>query len=279
MVRDLERVKVYSPTPESRRRFVKEWGESVPAEVVETASVEEAVADADIVMATTNSISPLFSGDLLQPGVHVSCVKPCEFDATTYKRADPLIIHWREAKPFQIAIGVDRQSIPDITDGWQHPDHAGRYSDLGFSHALRSSSTANIRAGPKDDAITCFCNNVGSGIAVCRRVAAKSWPGRGRRGSDGKYRRNGFSNLCIHERPMKGLSASLRSPDALNVPQRVRLRSSVFARLAYKTFDRPHETLIGNVKPRKLILMLLFVGWADAFSRKRLNSKSLIRPR
>ena len=53
--------------------------------------------------------------------MHVSCVKPCELDAATYKRADPLIIHWREAKPFQIAIGIDRQSIPDVAEGWKHP--------------------------------------------------------------------------------------------------------------------------------------------------------------
>src|SRR5207247_10381665 len=41
MVRDLEKVKVFSPTPESRRRFVEEWGPRVSVEVVETASVEE----------------------------------------------------------------------------------------------------------------------------------------------------------------------------------------------------------------------------------------------
>src|SRR4029434_10512531 len=74
MVRNLERVKVFSPTPESRRRFVEEWGASVPAEVVETASVEAAIAGADIITATTNSTSALFPEKLLTPGAQVYVV-------------------------------------------------------------------------------------------------------------------------------------------------------------------------------------------------------------
>ncbi|MBI2364194.1 MAG: ornithine cyclodeaminase family protein, partial [Deltaproteobacteria bacterium] len=121
LVRDLKQVKVFSPTPESRRRFVEEWSGKVAANLIEVGSAAEAMDGADMVICTTNSISALFPGELLQPGMHVSCVKPCELDVTAYKRSDPLIIDWREAKPFQIAIGVDPRSIPDISDGWQHP--------------------------------------------------------------------------------------------------------------------------------------------------------------
>jgi ornithine cyclodeaminase/alanine dehydrogenase-like protein (mu-crystallin family) len=176
MVRDLEKVKVFSPTPESRRRFIEEWGPGVRAEVVETDSVEEAIAGADIVTATTNSISALFPGELLQPGVHVSCVKPCELDATTYKRADPLIIHWREAKPFQIAIGVDRQSIPDIAEGWQHP--ITREDSAIWDFPTLSQLVNGEHPGrTKSDAISCFCNNVGLGLqfaAVGSEVLARA---------------------------------------------------------------------------------------------------------
>src|SRR5215472_2231605 len=73
IVRALEKIKVFSPTPESRRRFIEEWGARVPAEVVEATSLEEAMSGADIITATTNSISALFPGELLLPGVHVSC--------------------------------------------------------------------------------------------------------------------------------------------------------------------------------------------------------------
>jgi alanine dehydrogenase len=176
IVRDLKKVKVYSPTPESRRRFIEEWAGKVSAEVLEAASVEEAIADADIVTATTNSISALFSGDLLQPGVHVSCVKPCELDATTYKKADPLIIHWREAKPFQIAIGFDRQSIPDIAEGWLHPitrEDAPVWDLPTLSQLVNGQHPGRV----KEDSISCFCNNVGLGLqfaAVGSEVLARA---------------------------------------------------------------------------------------------------------
>src|SRR5690606_27384968 len=94
----LERVRVYSPTAESRRRFVEELKDA-PVRVEEATGVESAIEGADVITCATNSITPVFPGEWLRPGVHVSCVKPCELDTTAYRRADPLIIHWREAKP------------------------------------------------------------------------------------------------------------------------------------------------------------------------------------
>jgi ornithine cyclodeaminase/alanine dehydrogenase-like protein (mu-crystallin family) len=108
MVRNLERVKVFSPTPESPR-FIAEWGPRV-AEVVETASVEAAMEGADMITRPPTRFQ-LCSGNLLQPGVHVSCVKPCEFDDDIQTRGSTIITGVRLSL-FQ-SIGVDRQSIPD----------------------------------------------------------------------------------------------------------------------------------------------------------------------
>jgi len=176
MVRDLKQVRVFSPTPESRRRFVDEWRGQVNAELIESASAAEAIKDADMVVCTTNSISALFPGEILEPGMHVSCVKPCELDALTYKRSDPLIIHWREAKPFQIAIGVDPQSIPDVAEGWHHPitrEDAPIWDLPAISQLVNGQHPGRTR----EDAITCFCNNVGLGLqfaAVGSEVLARA---------------------------------------------------------------------------------------------------------
>jgi ornithine cyclodeaminase/alanine dehydrogenase-like protein (mu-crystallin family) len=176
MVRDLKRVKVYSPTPESRRRFVAETGPSVSAHVEEAASVREAIEGADIITCATNSISALFPGGWLTPGVHVSCVKPCELDAAAYKRADPLIIHWREAKPFQLAIGIDPQSIPDVAEGWPHP--ITREDQAVWELPTLSQLVNGQHPGrTSDDTISCFCNNVGLGLqfaAVGSEVLARA---------------------------------------------------------------------------------------------------------
>jgi ornithine cyclodeaminase/alanine dehydrogenase-like protein (mu-crystallin family) len=177
MVRDLETVKVYSPTPESRRKFLQEWRGKVSAELHESSSAPEAIDGADMVICTTNSISALFPGELLQSGTHISCVKPCELDAATYQRADPLIIHWREAKPFQITVGIkERNSIPDIAEGWPHPitrEDAAIWDLPTISQLVNGQHPGRT----KDEAITCFCNNVGLGLqfaAVGSEVLARA---------------------------------------------------------------------------------------------------------
>jgi ornithine cyclodeaminase/alanine dehydrogenase-like protein (mu-crystallin family) len=176
MVCALKKVKVYSPTVESRRRFVEEWRGRVAAELVESGSATEAIDGADVVTCTTNSISPLFPAELLQPGMHVSCVKPCELEPAAYKRADPLIIHWREAKPYQLAIGVDPQSIPDVAEGWQHPITRQDVAVWDFP-TLSQLVNGQHPGRVKDDAISCFCNNVGLGLqfaAVGSEVLARA---------------------------------------------------------------------------------------------------------
>ncbi len=176
MVRAFEKVRVYSPTAESRRRFLNDWRGRVAAELVEAASAAEAIRDADVVTCTTNSISPLFPGELLQPGMHVSCVKPCELDPVAYKRADPLVIHWREAKPFQIAIGVDPQSIPDVAEGWQHPITREAVAVWDFP-TLSQLVNGEHPGRLTEDGISCFCNNVGLGLqfaAVGSEVLARA---------------------------------------------------------------------------------------------------------
>jgi ornithine cyclodeaminase/alanine dehydrogenase-like protein (mu-crystallin family) len=176
LIRNLKQVRVFSPTPESRRGFVQEWSGKVAGELIESGSAVEAIAGADMVICTTNSISALFPGAILQPGMHVSCVKPCELDPETYRRADPLVIHWHEAKPFQIAIGVDRQSIPDVAEGWQHP--ITRKDEAIWDFPTLSQLVNGQHPGrTKEDAISCFCNNVGLGLqfaAVGSEVLARA---------------------------------------------------------------------------------------------------------
>jgi ornithine cyclodeaminase/alanine dehydrogenase-like protein (mu-crystallin family) len=175
-VRDVRQVRVYSPTPESRRRFLENWSGKVAAQLIECGSAKEAIDTADMVICTTNSISPLFDGEILSPGVHVSCVKPCELDAATYRRADPLIIHWQEAKPFQIAIGVERQSIPDVAEGWQHPLTREDCAIWNFP-TLSQLVNKQHPGRTNQQAISCFCNNVGLGLqfaAVGSEVLARA---------------------------------------------------------------------------------------------------------
>jgi alanine dehydrogenase len=91
-VRDFERVRVYSPTAERRERFATEMTDvvDVPIEAVE--SSEAALAGADVVVTATNASEPVFDGENLEPGTHVTAMgqyhpEKAELDATTIERS------------------------------------------------------------------------------------------------------------------------------------------------------------------------------------------------
>jgi alanine dehydrogenase len=91
-VRDLDTVWVYSPTKESRETFAGEMDRELDASVAAVASSSAAIEDADIVVTATTSSEPVFDGDQLEPGTHVTAMgqyhaEKRELDATTVERA------------------------------------------------------------------------------------------------------------------------------------------------------------------------------------------------
>ena len=50
MIRDLKQVKIFSPTPDSRRRFIAEWSGKVAAQLIEAESAAQAIDGVDMVI-------------------------------------------------------------------------------------------------------------------------------------------------------------------------------------------------------------------------------------
>ncbi|WP_224449502.1 ornithine cyclodeaminase family protein [Haloprofundus salilacus] len=91
-VRDLDTVWVYSPTKENRESFAGEMDRLLDASVAAVASSAAAVEGADVVVTATNASEPVFDGDLLEPGTHVTAMgqyspNKREVDATTVERS------------------------------------------------------------------------------------------------------------------------------------------------------------------------------------------------
>jgi alanine dehydrogenase len=91
-VRDVETVWVYSPTKSSRESFAGEMDRVLDASVAAVSSSAAAVEGADVVITATNSPEPVFDGDLLEPGAHVTAMgqyhpEKREFDDTTVARS------------------------------------------------------------------------------------------------------------------------------------------------------------------------------------------------
>lgn len=98
-VRTLTAVRVYSPTPEHRRRFAAKMSRALGIEVAPALSAQEAVEDADIVIAATDAKTPVIDGAWLKPGTHVTSIANGdktrtrqEIDELTIQRADLIVV-------------------------------------------------------------------------------------------------------------------------------------------------------------------------------------------
>ena len=71
-VRPVERVRVFSRTPERRNAFADRSAASLGIEISAVDSAEECVEDADVVAVITSATSPVLKGDWLPEGAHVN---------------------------------------------------------------------------------------------------------------------------------------------------------------------------------------------------------------
>ena len=87
-IRTISRVKVYSPTPEHRKRFADEMSRELQIEVQAVDSAPEAVRGSDIVSTCTDSMQPTLRGEWLEPGMHIANLGPAEIGEDAYRRFD-----------------------------------------------------------------------------------------------------------------------------------------------------------------------------------------------
>jgi len=153
-VRDLETVSVYSPTKEHREAFAADLNDYLDATVAAVASSAAAVEDADVVVTATNASEPVFDGDNLPDGAHVTAMGQYnpgkrELDATTVERATYV-------PDLRARVGQDAGSfIAAVEAGVVDEDHV--HAELGEVVA----GAAEGRQGPGD--VTVF-DSGGTGI-------------------------------------------------------------------------------------------------------------------
>ena len=91
-VRELTAVDVYSPTREHREEFAAELTETIGVDVAAVESSAAAVDGADIVITATTASDPVFDGEQLAPGTHITAMgqynpSKRELDTTTIERS------------------------------------------------------------------------------------------------------------------------------------------------------------------------------------------------
>jgi alanine dehydrogenase len=139
-VRKLERVKVYSRTPDKLARFCDRMRERLSLDVVPAASPEETVRGSDIVVTITTAASPVFSAEWLAPGTHVTAagsnsILRREIDEKTVLMSSPVVVDSRAT-----ALKEAGDLLPALEKGRLH---AGALTELGEVIAgLRPGRTA-----------------------------------------------------------------------------------------------------------------------------------------
>lgn len=112
-VRKLSKVKVYSPNADHRARFVERLRSLVPADVEAVNGPGELMKRADIVVAATDSRTPVIRQEWLEPGMHLTSVRAwTEVEAQALKRCQRVVVH-NKTKSLDYVCGdeIPRQMI------------------------------------------------------------------------------------------------------------------------------------------------------------------------
>lgn len=163
----IKRVKVYSPNPNSRKRFADAMTARLGIDVVPVDSAETCVRGSRVVITATNSSDPVLYGRWLDEGCHVIGIvsgsnfdRRREHDDEVVRRADLVVVNLREQ------ISLDRQ--PEIMS----PLRKG-YIDWDEIYELGELCIRRIPGRTAASQITLHNNNTGMGIqfaSLCKRA-------------------------------------------------------------------------------------------------------------
>jgi ornithine cyclodeaminase/alanine dehydrogenase-like protein (mu-crystallin family) len=161
-VRRFKEVRVFSPRAESRAAFASQY-----KGITLSDSVETCVEGADVILAATSSMVRVIDPQWLRPGMHLGCIKSQEIDGEVLERCDRVFVHNRQqAKQINnVMPGTPNASAKAEEHGWWK-DPGRSYPDLG------ELLTGKAPARRNDAEITCFANNVGTGLQFAAAGAA-----------------------------------------------------------------------------------------------------------
>lgn len=164
----LKRIKVFSRTPANREKFAAEMTKILKLEVRAVENPRAAVEGSDVIVCATNSNVPVYDGNWLERGQHVTSIVSSniglkkrghvqqmrrEIDHVTLDRADVLMTNaWGQEELDQTAVfwemSLDRPNVADkIVDAGQviRGEKRGRTGDVQITY-FKNSATWGVGA-------------------------------------------------------------------------------------------------------------------------------------
>ncbi|HEY7164949.1 MAG TPA: ornithine cyclodeaminase family protein [Candidatus Binatia bacterium] len=169
-VRQLKKMLVHSPTKANREKFALEVQNEVGVAVEPVESGEAVAAQADILVAATNSVSRVVPPEWLRPGMHLTCVKITELGDATLKKADRLVIHSRKWAPDNYITGFGDRSVQAhdpidlVAQGTKAANTAPKEPFWLDAPQLKDVVAGKVPGRQSAQEISCFNNNIGLGI-------------------------------------------------------------------------------------------------------------------
>ncbi len=158
-VRDIESIKVFSPTRENREAFAERMSGLLGLSVTATETPEDAVKGVDIAMCGTNSIDPVFFAPWIEEGMHLSSIKKPEIEPDAIKASHRVAVHTHDTTP----ILVVAEGAPFQEESKGKAWNAARDLDFNAMPTIADLITGAATGRENDAEVTCFLNNLGLG--------------------------------------------------------------------------------------------------------------------
>lgn len=154
-VRDINRLRVYSPTEANREAFAEEAREQLDIDASAVDDPLSAMQGADIAATCTNASQPVFDPDWLDDGLFLVNVRNIEIATTTLDQVDRTIGTTNE--PYQTRLFGTPDERAFLEEQFDHGDQTTAFDTLG--DVLAGEVPAR-----KDDEETIFFDNRAAGI-------------------------------------------------------------------------------------------------------------------
>lgn len=148
LVRPMERVDLYSPTPAHRMRFAEHATAALGIPVTAHDQPQAAIAEADVLVVGTSSYSPVLSFADLHPGVHITSMgMSTELDESIYLQVDQFVAPSRD----QEIESASPVAAPHVEGDLYRMVHVARYDPASIVElgAIIKGDVAP-RNGPRD---------------------------------------------------------------------------------------------------------------------------------
>ena len=98
-VREIRKIKVYSPNRERREKFAREMNAETGIEIEPVDGPDEALKNVDIIYEATNARSPVFDGSKIPSGAHINTISDA-VDEATVRRARVIAVRQTQGPMF-----------------------------------------------------------------------------------------------------------------------------------------------------------------------------------